>query len=146
MWHKYKILGQKENIELLRYGAMPVPSYATLHLSYSCNQHCRSCAYAAFNKDKFIPEEAAAFNYVNQLIDYGVKAFDISGGGDPSTLPYIVPLIEEILKAGCNYGFVTNGWKLSKELIKLISSTATYVRVSLETGDPVIYSRYKRVS
>ena len=146
MYHKFKIMSQKSKIDQLRKGELVVPTCATLHLSYSCNQHCKSCAYAEYNKDHFIPKKEDVFKYVKELIDYGVKGFDISGGGDPTTLPYILDLLKYIISRDCNYGFVSNGWKMSKELMDYIGETATYIRISLETGDKDLYTKYKGVS
>jgi len=146
LYHNYKILSQYEKIKQIQAGKFPVPSYATLHLSYSCNQNCRGCAYAEYNKEHFMPEKSKAFNYVNQLIDFGIKAFDISGGGEPSIIPFMPGLIEYIISRGGNYGFATNGVALSNDLKDLLALTATYIRVSLETGDKETYCKYKRCS
>jgi radical SAM protein with 4Fe4S-binding SPASM domain len=145
MWHKYKILAQKEKIEQIMRGEFPVPSMANLHLSYICNQHCKSCAYADYNKNKYIPKKEDAFRYVGELINFGIRAFDISGGGEPTTLPYFHELIRYIVDEGCNYGLATNGSLMTEGVMNLLGDTATYIRFSLETGDIKLYSEYKGV-
>jgi radical SAM protein with 4Fe4S-binding SPASM domain len=145
MWHKYKIMSQKDKIEKIQAGELPIPSYATLHLSYSCNQRCINCAYASYNIEEFIPVKKTAFKYVNELMNFGVKAFDISGGGDPTMIPYILDLLKYIIKKGGNYSFVSNGWAMRKDLMDFVAKTATYIRISLETGDKELYCSYKNV-
>jgi radical SAM protein with 4Fe4S-binding SPASM domain len=146
MWHSYKILGQKEKIKQMMNGELPVPSCATLHLSYLCNQNCKSCAYASYNSEKFIPSEERVMYYIKELMDFGITAFDISGGGDPTTIPYILNVLEYIISRNGNFSFVTNGWMMKKELMDYIGKYATYIRISLETGDKELYGKYKRIS
>jgi MoaA/NifB/PqqE/SkfB family radical SAM enzyme len=145
MWHKYKILAWREKIEQLKQGIMPVPCFASLHLSYLCNQHCKNCAHGESNASNFIMEEHNALGVVNELMDYGIKTFEFGGGGEPTMLPYLENLIKHIVGRGGEYSLMTNGVNLSDSLIELLAKTATYVRVSLETGDKELYLKYKKV-
>lgn len=144
-YHKYKILSHKKEIKQLQRREMCIPGFVDLHLNYTCNQNCRGCAYSNWNKG-YIAEKEDVFNFIDELIDYGVKAFDIAGGGEPTLLPYLESLIEHILNRNCNYGLITNGLKLNDRLITLAANTATYIRISFEAGYPEAYSYYKQVS
>lgn len=145
MWHKYKILTHSQKVKQIKDGEFPAPVFATLQLSYACNQNCQSCSFALWNTEKFIPTKEECLNIIQQLIDYGVKAFEFGGGGEPTVLPYLDELIRFIVDNGATYGLITNGVNISDSLASLLKETATYVRVSLETGDSELYTQYKRV-
>ncbi len=145
-WKSRNIFSHRDRIEQIRNTGLCIPSYATIHLSYSCNQNCFSCAFAKYNQSNFIPQEESVFKYINDLMEYGIKMFEFSGGGEPTTVLYLNKIIEHILDCGCNYSVITNGTLLNKSLLALFSNTATFVRISLETGDRDLYLKYKGVS
>lgn len=142
-WHKYKILAQSHKIEEIRKGEFPIPVFATLHLSYTCNQNCKSCAYAEWNEEKFMPSKEDCFKIIDELIGYGIKSFEFGGGGEPTCLPYFYDIIEYLILKNCTYGLITNGVNISDKLAEILKNTATYVRVSMETGDSELYAGYK---
>jgi len=144
-WHAYKILAHRDKIEAIKRGEWIIPLYAVLQLSFACNQNCKSCAFAEWNKSNFIPDRIDAFKIVDRLIDYGIMNFELSGGGEPTTLPYFNDLLKHILERGANFALLTNGYNLDDEAINLIAKNAIFCRISLETGDMNLYSRYKRV-
>lgn len=145
-WHSYKILAHTQKIEQIKAGLMPAPIMAAVSFNYTCNQKCKSCAFLGWNNDGYTTKKEVAFKIIDDLMNYGVEGFDICGGGEPTLLPYLEDLIHYILDRGGNYGLITNGMSMSPSLIHLVAQTATYVRVSLETGDPVLYQEYKGVS
>ncbi len=139
-----RILAHKDKIEQIKNGKFPVPTFACLQLCYACNQNCRSCGFEEWNKG-FIPKEEDVFKIVNELMDYGVKVFEFSGAGEPTLMPYLGKLISYIVLKNCDYSLLTNGVALSPSLIEVVAQTATYCRISLETGDRELYKKYKRV-
>jgi len=150
-WHKYKILAHGKQIEQIRKwlfsneGELPPPFMGVLQLNYSCNENCRGCAFPDWNKANFIPKEKDAFRMVDESMDYGVKAWDICGGGEPTLIPYLLKLLQHIIDRNCNYAIITNGVYMPDDLLAYIARTATYIRVSLETGDRDLYAYYKRI-
>lgn len=143
--YRYKILCHKDRVAKISKGSFPIPSYATLHLSYACNQNCRGCAFKAWNNG-YIPSKETAFQIVDYLLAFGIKAFEFGGGGEPTLMPYLEELLKYIRGSGAEYGLITNGVNLRESLLDYVAETATYVRVSLETGHREKYAKYKRVS
>lgn len=144
MWHTYRILAHKDKIEQIKRGEFSVPTFACLQLCYACNQNCRSCGFAEWNKG-FIPKEEYIFQIVNELMDYGIRVFEFSGAGEPTLMPYLEKLIRYIIEKGCDFSLLTNGVAIERSLIEVVAQKAIYCRVSLETGDRLLYRDYKRV-
>ena len=123
---------------------MPIPLFADLHTSNQCQMNCDGCAYKG-TIDGSMMSEKDHFEVVDQLMDFGVKAFDFAGGGEPLCLPYIKKLMLHIHKRGCFFGLITNGLGLDDDMADVLVHCASYVRVSLEASTVLDYSRYKHV-
>jgi len=144
-WHKYKILALGDKIQQIKNGSFPIPVMGVLQLNYSCQQNCKSCAFTDWNKANYVPTKEQTFYIINQLFDYGVRTFEFCGGGEPLLVPYFEEVIRYLLSKGCDYSLITNGVGFTDSLIELVAQTASYCRVSLETGDRELYQEYKRV-
>lgn len=134
----------KEIQDWLHNNDIPIPHFVDFHTSYACNHHCIGCAYAGRHTGYTLSKDKH-FEIVDMFIDVGVKAFDFAGGGEPTILPYLLPLLKRIKKRGAYFGLITNGSLLTDELIDFLSENATYVRISLEASDKELYVRYKGV-
>ena len=137
-----RILAHRERIQSIQEGRFPYPVFAILHFSYACNQKCKGCAYAGWNNG-YMMEEKDAFRIVKSLFTYGIKNFEFCGGGEPAMLPYLPKLVEYIAMRGGYYGILTNGALLQGKLAKILAKTASYIRISVETGDREKYKEYK---
>jgi len=73
----------------------------------------------------------------------GVKAIEITGGGEPTFHPNFVRLCHAIQYAGIQYGVVTNGASLTDEKLEALHH-ATWVRFSIDAGTPGTYANTRR--
>ena len=138
------ILSHYDAIVSLKNGEPCRPRFVDLHTSNRCNQRCAGCAYGC-HLDNTIMSEEDHVKVVNDLVRFGVKAFDFAGGGDPLCLPYAGRILDMVNSQGCSYGVITNGSMMKDNLIEQIVRQATYIRVSFEASNPEDWARYKGV-
>lgn len=129
----------------IKNGFMPIPRMVLFSLSSRCNASCEYCIYKKENKNGKVMEEGKAFDIINELANYGVKAIDLCGGGEPLTTPYIDKLFFHINKIGLKFGVISNGINLTGDVMKNIIQHGTYVRVSYDSADKEIYKKCKGV-
>ena len=144
--HRWNKIQRLHNVlETDEFGDFPLPHFVTFHTCYACNQHCNGCAYSGL-LDGQIMEYTKHFALVDFLMSIGVKAFDFSGGGEPTLIPYLRELMVHIKKHGRFFALVTNGTHLDDQIIQFLKDHATYVRISLEAANIDDYTQYKNVS
>lgn len=135
------------DLQKLERGEIVSPHFIDCHWSYICNQDCQGCAYAGkLNTEKkmWLPEDKA-FDFTDQFMNAGVKAFDFAGGGEPTIPPYMPKLLEHIGKRGGTFGIITNGTLLRGPLLDAALKYGTYIRCSVEATNPEDYAAYKCV-
>ena len=124
---------------------MPIPRFVDLHTSNACNHKCVGCAYSGELDTDFMKEDQH-IKIINDLMDFGVRAFDFAGGGEPLFLPYIESLFDLVHSRNGHFGVITNGSLLTERLMEKIVKYATYIRISLEASNVESFVKYKRVS
>lgn len=136
------ILHRHDDIHKFLNGGYIRPHFCDLHTSDVCNQACTGCAYAGKHSGKIMsyPKHMEA---VDKLIDFGVKAFDFAGGGEPTMMPYLDRLMEHMACRGAKFGLITNGMDMSAAVRKQLIRNGTYVRFSLEVPTAELYEKYK---
>src|SRR5215831_15537667 len=117
-------------------------------LSDLCNQACHFCAYrdptytssqlfhiaGNYNPNRMLPFEKV-MEILDDCEEIGVKAIQLTGGGEPTVYPRFQEVTEEIGKRGIQWSLVTNGvlakkWDFSK---------ASWIRVSLDAATSATY-------
>jgi MoaA/NifB/PqqE/SkfB family radical SAM enzyme len=138
------ILHRWRDIEKLEAGEMIRPHFVDFHTSDVCNHHCKGCAYSGMH-DGMMMGFHEHMRVIDDLMDFGVKAFDFAGGGEPTMMNYLPELINHIGYRGGRVGLITNGQKMWHELKTALFKYATYVRFSIETPLKDLYCQYKQV-
>lgn len=134
------------------------PKQAQVVLSDLCNQDCHFCAYrmtgyssnqrfAAGHLAKYghnnpvrMMDAQRALSLMNELALTGVRAVQFTGGGEPTVHPRHVDIFERALSLGLKCALVTNGVKMSEELIALLPRFS-WLRVSLDAGCADTYAK-----
>jgi GTP 3',8-cyclase len=137
------IVHRWSDIQKLRAGEMIYPSFVDFHSTNVCNQHCTGCAYDQVLETQIMPE-ARQFQAIDTFLEVGVKAFDFAGGGEPTLAPYLAKAMRYIADRGGHFALITNGVKMSDELMDVLVEHGTYLRVSLEASSPEDYKAYKK--
>jgi MoaA/NifB/PqqE/SkfB family radical SAM enzyme len=73
----------------------------------------------------------------------GVRAIQLTGGGEPTLYPQFSPLINIIKEKGIEYAVVTNGLLAGKFVSHL--ADATWTRISIDSGSPETYAAIRNV-
>ena len=142
-----------DRLEAIRSGVPAGPVHVQLILSDLCNQACRFCAYRdptytsseLFHVDgNYNPNRKLPFDKVIEILDdcaeMGVKAVQLTGGGEPTVHPRFGDVVQAIRDRGMQWALVTNG-----VIDKWDCSSATWVRVSLDAGTKKTYAKIRRV-
>jgi len=137
------IVSRWEDIKKLKSGEMIWPSFVDFHGTNVCNQHCTGCAYDSLLHTQIMPEHRQ-FEAIDTFLEVGVKAFDFAGGGEPTLAPYLAKAMRYIADRGGHFALITNGVKMSDELMDVMVEHGTYLRVSLEASSPEDYKAYKK--
>lgn len=140
-------------IEAIKGGEVAGPVHIQMILSDLCNQSCHFCAYrdpgytssvlfhvdGNYNPKRFLPFDKA-LEILDDCAEMGVRAIQLTGGGEPTVYPKFDAVVEAILERGMQWALVTNGVLAERHDF----STATWVRVSLDAGYQSTYSKIRQ--
>ena len=162
-----KIDLHREFVVAVARGNHPPPIRVQLVLSDLCNQDCSFCAYRMegyssnelfFQRDeldnivsrnpKRMLTAEKALEVVRDCKEMGVKAIELTGGGEPTVHPQIDDVIRLVKESGMDVGLVTNGVRLKPSTIALMAQRGveSWIRISIDAGTPETYSHIRRVS
>ena len=115
------------------------------HLWQPCNYSCGFC-FAGFEdvKKSVLPaghlSQQKAELVIRQLAEYGFKKITFAGG-EPTLCPWLGDLISIAKNAGMVTMLVTNGSRLSEELLRQYRPTLDWVVLSIDSVNPEINLR-----
>lgn len=152
---------------------MIAPTEIQVDLEAYCNDNCEFCSYRkedGYNNtmlglisaepgkkyheskpigkpspESRIPTEFAK-KFPEQMVEAGIMAIEITGGGEPTLWPALDELIENLGKANREIGLVTNGSNLSDKRIDLICKYCLWVRISMDSSNHIIHKRIHRTT
>lgn len=131
--HKEKLLDIYDN---------PIVAPVTCEIDLTdgfCNNKCQHCFFATAEKSNPIYLDFAVVKeLLTELKKIGTKAIELSGGGEPTTHPYISEIIDFAHSIGLEVGLVTNGLLMNK--VFGVINKLKYIRISLDAGSPETYS------
>lgn len=159
-----KIFHHRETVDALRQGGQPNPTHVQIILSDLCNENCSFCAYrlegyisnqmfgvtdALTGVRNNNPNRMIAYGKVVEILDdcrnMGVKAIQITGGGEPTVHPQHHLIFSDVLDRGLDLALVTNGVILRPGVPETLAR-ASWVRVSIDAGSPETYASMRSVS
>jgi len=158
-----KVIHHQDRLDLLRANSQPTPTQVQLIISDLCNQDCEFCAYRMsgylsnqlFTKGAELakvghdnPKRMIPFEKIIEILDdcvsMGVKAIQLTGGGEPTVHPKHIQVFDEVLTRDLDLALVTNGMKLGKGWKERLVE-AKWVRFSVDAGTPETYARIRRI-
>jgi len=136
--HKYTSTGVKfwrHPEQMLNYREGCGETAISTHISPegSCNLNCSYCSVKKRNSRKLRIPLNTIQCYVSELLDRGLKAVILTGGGEPLLYPWINELVEWLLGCGLKIGLITNG-TMCDNLQKSNWQQLSWTRVSLNMG------------
>lgn len=125
-------------INQLKQGRICRPRMLVFYPTYVCNQQCYYCFCKQYRSSETMPTEKI-LDLFKEVYDYGVRGVEFCGGGEPLCHPDIAEIFIEAKKIGLSLGLLTNGSLFSDDIMNAFISNGNYVRISLETIDPLLY-------
>ena len=117
-----------------------------------CNQNCQFCSYRMegwknskhFDARSHIPWERMQ-ELLREFDRMGVRAIEITGGGEPLAYPDINRLLDELSTMPIETALVTNGTLLKERTADLLYRThLQWARVSIDAGNKKNYCAIRR--
>ena len=158
-----KAIYHTDRIKLLQQKKQIVPTEIQIDPEAFCNDNCRFCSYrkddgynnemlklingkpSKDNKpigqptiDSRIPDNVL-LDLPRQMVEAGIPAIEITGGGEPFLHPKITELLRLLGESKRDIGIVTNGSLLNDERIDLIKKYATWIRISMDSSNEVTH-------
>lgn len=126
-----------------------------------CNQHCNFCSYGhrvasdgpdqmGWKNMELMVNEYMPLDKLRECIGdwklMGVKAVEITGGGEPLIYKYVNEFFDLMASWGADLALVTNGVALTGEKLDKFAATRwKWARVSIDAGDADTYVKTRRV-
>ena len=124
------------------------PVTVEIHPSDRCNHRCPQCVNGTpFRRGlgNGLFDAHLVPNLVADMLALGVRAVNVSGGGEPLVHPELSSFLRAFKSAGIDVGLITNGTMLAHEshasALETILDVCTYCRVSVDAGSQAVYER-----
>lgn len=168
-----KALYHTDKIKALQQGQQITPTEIQVDLEAYCNDNCSFCSYrkedgynnrmlelinakpgTAYHDDRPVgkpsPESRIPLEFADkfpeQMLEAGIPAIEITGGGEPTLWGRFNDLVENLGKAGLEIGLVTNGSLLTDQRIKLLTKYCTWIRISMDSSNPETHKEIHRTA
>ncbi|MFZ2253214.1 MAG: radical SAM protein [Minisyncoccia bacterium] len=150
LYSPLKIFHHRDALDSLRKGEHVAPIRIQLVPTNRCNQNCRGCAYrmAGYTSaETFNSADELPWSKLREIVDdcqaMGIRAIEVTGGGEPAIHPQFADLCGHIVNAGLDLGVVTNGSVWDDRILDGLRD-AHWVRFSIDAGTESTYIRYRR--
>ncbi len=126
----WKILRSHETVRSIRSGMLPL-LHAQVVPTNKCNGGCRWCSCSREDRTVEVSDDKL-HQLSKRLADEGCRAITITGGGEPTLHPGLVPWLRVSKALGMKLGMVTNGiiWGAEKGSAEG-SECLTWLRLSI---------------
>ena len=162
VYHVAKIAHHPDALRALREGEATVPILVRWYPTNVCPHACHFCSYgsgpaalrekitsnpprAAWkNTERMDPREQMPLEKMLETVaclqQLGVKAVEVSGGGEPLAYTHIDAMLSALSDTALEFALVTNGTLLDAAMAKRIAALQfTWARVSIDAGSAEDY-------
>lgn len=147
-----KIFHHQEKLAVLRSGGQPSPLHVQIIPTNRCTQNCNFCSYRSIgysSNQRFNSGDEIHIQKIQEILDdcvkIGVKAIEITGGGEPLWHHEAAAILDGVVSRGLNLGLVTNGKHATESMLGSMLK-AKWVRFSLDSATPATYATIRRDS
>lgn len=107
-----------------------------------CGYHCKFCTYDGKEKNSKNTKisQKAAFNFLEDIAEVGVKATSLASDGESTGNPILYDIIPYAKKLGLDTALSTNGFLLKQDRLEEILPYLTYLRFNFSGAEPKRYS------
>jgi len=145
-----KVFHHRNCVDALARGERPKLVHVQIMPTNRCNQNCSFCAYRSHgysSSEDFRAVDEIPLDKLTEIVSdckrLGVRAIEITGGGEPTVHKDFPTLCRHIDGEGLDYAVVTNGAALSPETVDALTG-ARWVRFSLDAGRAETYAAIRR--
>jgi Fe-coproporphyrin III synthase len=156
-----KIWWHLDKISAVRRGQQIIPAQVQLILSDLCQQGCHFCGYRrpdGFSSEQFgvyidghlhmNPNRMIPTAKVREILEdcsaLGVRAVQLTGGGEPTLHPQFIELVGLAQQLGIETALVSNGALLRPGWEQVYPQMA-WIRISVDAGTPETYAQVRAV-
>lgn len=164
-YSKSKALYHVDKINDLKKGKPIIPTTIQIDPEMWCNDNCGFCSYRkvdGYNNemltyiggkpsdknlpigkpsiDSRIPSEIL-LSFPQQMVDAGVPAVEITGGGEPTLHPDFEEFYRRCGECKLDVALVTNGSRLTDRLIEMIKKYGTWIRISMDSSNAITHKK-----
>jgi MoaA/NifB/PqqE/SkfB family radical SAM enzyme len=133
-WARTAVLGRR------------IPWLIELSVTYRCNCRCKHCSVSNYFSDADLSRELKTEEIkeiLRQAAAMGIPKLDYFGG-EPLLRKDIVELVRYGESLGIYISLTTNGWKLSRELVRELKQAGiSCINVSLDSADEAEHDRLR---
>lgn len=158
-----KLAWHPEVLDKLRRAQVVPPIFVQWMPENSCPHACRWCSYGHWDPSDPNPDPSKWKNNalfaerdsfpadkmretVDSLARLGVKAVELTGGGEPTVYRHFDELVALLSENGMEIALVTNGSAMPAHRVDgLREARFVWARVSIDAGDPETYCRTRHV-
>ena len=121
------------------------PISINLDLTTACNYACDHCVDFDILNSGVKFEHEKLERSLEQLAERGLRSVIVIGGGEPTTYPRFVSILEHMKRLGLQVGVVTNGSNMERMREAAPALTALdWVRLSLDAGHDATFQAMHR--
>ena len=157
-----KVFAHLDRVAGWQRGEKPAPVTIEWDLSNRCVLGCQSCHFAHTHtrgpwvmRDRRLPmafenvgdyaRTETVYRALGEMAQAGVRGIVWSGGGEPTTHPQWLEIVQHAADQGLEQGMYTLGGLLRPGSARALAAAATWVVVSLDCADPISYHIEKGV-
>lgn len=168
-----KALYHLDRLSNLQKGNPIAPTEIQVDLEAYCNDNCNFCSYRKedavnntmlklidaipgkeYHDAKPIGKPTAesswskdmATKLPKQMVEAGIPAIEITGGGESTLWAHFDELIENLGIAGRDIALVTNGSNLSDKRIDLLCKYCLWIRISMDASNGALHKKIHRTA
>ena len=140
----HKLVFHAERVNEWLKGRLVCPIYLEIAPSGGCNHRCIFCAVDYLKYKPIFINSGILIKRIKEASRLGVKSIMYAGEGEPLLHKDIAKIIKETKGAGIDVSITTNGVLLNKDISEGILKYLSWIRISLNAGTPLTYSRVHR--
>lgn len=139
----HKLLYHMDRVKNWLDGERIAPIMIDWALTQRCPYNCLFCYSKAAQKNPIeekIITRKAAFDFIDDCKEIGVKATTLTSDGESTLMPYYYDLVHHGKEIGIDMATATCGFTLKENKLPQLLEDLTYLRFNISAGEPKRYS------
>ena len=134
-FNPHKILNHFERIQRFVKGELVYPITVEIDPTNVCNHRCAWCVSMEAHTGEVLGLDRLR-ELIAELKSSDVRSIVLKGGGEPTTHPQFIEILDAVRESDLSCGLITNGSMPRRGTRERIVETCEWVRVSLDAATP----------